>query len=359
MSLQFNGGMLRLARQYRGFQQRDLAEEIGVDAAILSRAENKALVPSDHVIGKCAEHLRVPRSFFFTQFEPSGIPLSFHAMWRKRQSVSQRDRDRVLAEANIRGFHLRQLLSSVELNPELALPRYEPGEYDDDCREIAKLVRRAWALPAGPLIDLTSYVERSGVFVFHVDLDYVDVDGLTVRLPATPPCIFLNKNLPADRMRFTLAHELGHLVMHQIPTPEMERQANEFASGLLLPVDDLRPYFQQSRRIDLALLAHLKPQWRVSMQSLLYAAGDMKVIGPGQAQMLWKMFSAHRYRLREPPELDFPRECTALDKRLIEAHLADLGYTLDELSTLLVFRPEDLQEMYNLPQPRNGLRVVS
>lgn len=359
MSPEFNGSMLRLARQYRGFHQKELAEAIGVDAAILSRAENDALVPAEHVIERCAKYLGVPVEFFSAGFHPTGAPLSFHSMWRKRQAATQRDIDRVLAEANIRGFQLRRLLQSVALNPDLPLPHFEPGEYDNDCREIARFVRRAWGVPAGPLINLTGFIERAGIFVFHMDLERADVDGLTVRLPGMPPCIFLNKHLPADRMRFTLAHELGHLVMHRVPSPEMEKQAHEFASGLLIPADDIRPYFRGVRRIDLALLAHLKPQWRVSMQSLLYAARDLGYVGPGQAQTLWKIFSANRYKLREPPELDFPHETTTLDKRLIEVHLSDLGYTMEELGRTLVFEPEDLCELYGLPKPRNGLRVVS
>ena len=356
---EFSGSMLRIARQYRGFQQKELADAIGVDAAILSRAENGALVPSAHVIEKCAEHLKVPIEFLRTDFNPTGMPMSFHPMWRRKQSILQRERDRVLAEVNIRGFHLRRLLFSVAVTPDLPLPKYDPGEYGNDPREIAKLVRRAWAMPAGPLQNLTAYIERAGVFVFHIELRDIDVDGLTVRLPGTPPCIFLNSSLPADRMRFTLGHELGHLVMHDVPTPEMEKQAHAFASGLLIPENDIRPYFESVRRIDLAFLAHLKPQWRVSMQSLLYAASELGYVGPGQAQTLWKTFNAKNYKLREPPELDFPHEPTTLDKRLIEAHTHELGYTIEQLASALVWKQDDLCEMYGLQKPRNGLRVVT
>ena len=357
MSPVFNGSMLRLARQYRGFHQKELAESISVDAAILSRAENKALVPADHVLEKCARELRFPHAFLFEDFHPTGLPLSFHPMWRKRQAVSQRDIDRVLAGANIRAFHLRRLLQSVSVEPELPFPHIEPGEYGNDCRRIALLMRRAWGAPAGPLHNLTSYIERSGVFVFHVDLEHIDVDGLSVRLPGQQPFILLNQHLPADRMRFTLAHEYGHLVMHRVPSEDMEKQANDFASGLLLPADDVRPYFV-GKRIDLQLLANLKPLWRVSMASLLVAARELGYIGPGQYQTLWKIFSANRYRLREPPELDFVAEETTLDRRVIDAHMRDLGYSLSELSELLAFESDDICDMYRLPKPRGGLRVV-
>ena len=82
---------------------------------------------------------------------------------------------------------------------------------------------------------MTGYIERAGIFVFHADLELIDVDGLTLRLPGLPPIIVLNRHLLGDRLRFTLAHELGHLVMHSVPSPNMEKEANEFASELLMP----------------------------------------------------------------------------------------------------------------------------
>ena len=354
---EFNGAMLRLARQFRGFHQKELAELVGVDAAYLSRSENGALEPSSLIVSKCAEALRVKKTFFEFGHRPAGLPLSFHSMWRKRQSVSQREIDRVLADANIRALHLRALMPSIVFQPELVLPHYEPSEYGDDCREIAKLVRRAWSAPPGPLHNLTDYVERAGTFVFHADLDKIDVDGLSLRLPGLPPIIVLNRHLPADRMRFTLAHELGHLIMHLIPSPDMEKEANAFASGLLLPADDLRPYFR-GRRIDVQLLARLKPEWRVSMAALLYAADELGYLGPGQKQFLWKKFSAMGYRRIEPPELDFPQESTSLDKGLIEAHLSELKYTIGDIAEMLAIETDDIYEMYGLSKPRHGLRIV-
>jgi Zn-dependent peptidase ImmA (M78 family) len=159
-------------------------------------------------------------------------------------------------------------------------------------------------------------------------------------------------------MRFTLAHELGHVIMHPIPTQEMEKQANDFAGALLIPREDVRQYFAGVRRVDIAVLAHLKPQWRVSMAALMHAARDEGFISPGQFQGLWKQFSARRYRLREPPELDFPHEGTTLDKRLIEAHTNELGYSVPELARALVVTENDLIDLYGLPKPKAGLRLV-
>lgn len=352
--------MLRLARQFRGFQQKELAERAHVDAAIISRAENGAVVPSEGVISRLARELNVPATLFGFSFQPIGLPISYHPMWRKRQSVSQKETDRVLADANMRGLHLRRLLPSVGFEPELTIPRIEPGEYENNCREVARLVRRAWGMPAGPVGNLTEYVERAGIFVFHVDLEKnVDVDGLTLRLAGLPPVIVLNSRMPADRMRFSLAHELAHLVMHPVPTPEMEKQANEFASELLLPSNDLRGEFV-GRKVDLKLLAQLKPEWRVSMGALLYAAGQLRAIGPGQSQSLWRQYSARGYKSSgEPPELNFPVEKPSLGAYLVRAHIDELGYSFSEMTELLGLPEDDLRAMYDLPMPRRGLRVVN
>ena len=216
----------------------------------------------------------------------------------------------------------------------------------------------AWAIPSGALVDLTGYIERAGIFVFHADLEPIDVDGLTLRLPGLPPIIVLNNYLGKPRDVMTLAHELGHLIMHSVPSPDMEKEANEFASALLIPADDIRPYLQ-GRRIDLSLLALLKPVWRVSMAALLGTAKNLNYLGPGQAQSLWKLFSARRYRLRVPYEFDIPVEKTNLDQQLISAHISGLGYSMDDLGKLLSFSSEDIYSMYNIPLPRKGLRLVT
>ena len=80
-------------------------------------------------------------------------------------------------------------------------------------------------MPAGPIPDLTAWIERAGIFVIHANLPDAAMDGVTIRAPDAPPCIFLNRSQPADRMRFSLAHELAHLVMHRIPDPNMEAEA--------------------------------------------------------------------------------------------------------------------------------------
>ncbi|MFX5225882.1 ImmA/IrrE family metallo-endopeptidase, partial [Acinetobacter baumannii] len=96
------------------------------------------------------------------------------------------------------------------------------------------------------------------------------VSGVTIKVPGLNPCIFIDKNMPSDRQRFTLAHELGHAIMHKLPSENMEDEANRFASALLMPSKDIRPYL--TGKITLEKLATLKLVWKVSMNALLKTA---------------------------------------------------------------------------------------
>lgn len=362
--MSYNGELLRLARQYRGFNQRELARVLRIEPSTVSRVENGIVEPSADFKHQAAEYLKFPAEFFEQTDAVYGLPLSVHpSMWRKKAAASQHDIDRALAELNIRLMHLRRLIRAVEYQPAFPIPQLDIEAYKGNIEAVAAAVRQTWLMPAGPVQNLTTRIEMAGCFVIHANLGDAAIDGVTLRAPGTPPCIFLNRDQPADRMRFSLAHELGHLVLHRVPSPDMEEEANAFAGAFLAPARDIRPYFSR-RRLDLPLLASLKPEWRMAMAALLYRAKQLGLVNDNQARYLWQQFNIHKIRLREPPELDFPVEPASLMPTLIKLHSNELGYTLDNLQTLLIMYADELAEFHDLQEPtlppgRPRLRLVS
>jgi len=344
-----NGEMLRLARQRRGLRQTEAARRLGIEQSLLSRIENGLTEASDEILSGAERVYETRRAFFFQNDPVLGAPVSVHPMWRRKADVTARELDAVVAELNIRIMHLRRFLEGIELAHSTDIPRLGLDEYDGP-EVIAGIVRAHWKVPSGPLRDLTALVERAGALVCHSRLEGASISGVTFQASGVPPLIVLSREQPADRMRFTLAHELGHLVMHRFPSPDMEREANEFASALLMPAKDIRPYFR-SQKIDLALLASLKPEWRTAMQALLMRATALDCLTKNQAQYLWKQINARRLRLREPPELDFPHEEPSIIPMILTTHRESLGYGLDELGVLLNERSADLMDMYPIEQP--------
>lgn len=356
----FNGEMFRLGRQFRGLTQKDFAEAIGAEPSTVSRVENGVAQATAEMAEKAAATLALPLEFFRQPERPYGLPMSVHPMWRAKAAVPQYLIDQALAELNLRVMHVRRLIRSVEYEPVMPLPEIDLSEAGGDPEEVAALVRRTWMMPAGPVVELTQWVERAGCFVMHTELPDSAMSGVTLRVPDMRPCIFLNRTMPADRLRHTLAHELGHLIMHRYPSENMEREANAFAAAFLMPAHDIRPVFT-GKKVDLRLFATLKPEWRVSMQSLLYRAGTLGFVNDNQSRYLWQQFNMKKLKFREPPELDFEVEKPTLVSKLFALHMETLGYSVADLAAVAVLYETDIMNLYGIGdagQKRPLLRVV-
>jgi Zn-dependent peptidase ImmA (M78 family) len=113
------------------------------------------------------------------------------------------------------------------------------------------VIRRAWKLGHEPISSLIDILEAHGVRVFASRGCDKAFDGLMMHLDAGTakwPIILIDDQWPGDRQRFTLAHELGHLVLHgRLAAKEAagsslkeETACNRFAGAFLLPGDVLR-----------------------------------------------------------------------------------------------------------------------
>lgn len=357
-NLALRGEMLGLRRRMLNMSQADLATRTGIAQGTLSKIEQGIKEASHEHAARLAAALNCPVSFFHQAGREYGPPMSAHAMFRKKASIGQKVIDQVIAQLNVRISHARKFLSSVDMEPELPLPLYDLDDFEGDPERIADHVRRAWLMPRGPVRSLTDYVERAGCLVIQCDLEEARIDGVSYRIAGLPPIIFLNRNQPADRMRFSLAHELGHIVMHAYPSLAMEEEANRFASAFLLPAADIGP---ELRGLTIDKTAYLKPVWRTSMASLIYRASDLGCIDRFKAEYLWRQMATRGFRAREPQMLDFERERTSVIDALVDHTVNEMGYTPEDLTNLLHLHFDELSAMYKLKTPgekQTGLRVV-
>lgn len=354
------GDLLRLARHLRGLTQKNLAEKFGLAQAVYSRMENGLVEIDNLIVIQAARIFDLPEDFFDLKETIFGPPVSVHTMLRGDSRVTARDVDMITAEINLRLFHLRQFLENVDHNPTLEMPRLDVEQYESPAR-IAETVRLHWQVPSGPVKNLTRLLERAGVIVGYSDFHGAGVSGVTFAAPGKPPMVLLNPNHPADRVRFTLAHELGHIVMHRFPTPQMEDEANEFASVFLFPKKNLREALR-GRKITLALLASLKMEWKISMQGILFAAQREKLITQNQARYLWAQISSRGWRTREPASLDFAHDPPTVLPSILKAHSDDLGFSKTEIVQLSHVYEHEFARLYpygDIQTERPRIRIVN
>ena len=360
MGEQFNPEMLLLARQYRGQSQSDVAKLARINQGYYSRIENGLLPgePAGDTVDRLSVALRFPRGFFYQYDRVYGLPISIHPMHRKRADVGERALQQLHAELNVRLAHLRRLLKATEFTQERPLPKIDVDDGGGP-EKVAATVRLAWGLPPGPVANLTECAERSGVLVVWCRFS-ANVDGVTLHSSDLPPCIFLNASAPADRMRFSLAHEIGHLVMHKVPTDDMENEAHAFARALLIPARDIKAHLIDG--VTLESLTRLKAYWKVSIQALLYRAKELGYVTEYQSEYLWRKISALGWRTREPADTDFPHERPEVFHRLIDIHIEDFWYSREELAAALNASEEDVSYLYGIhrspDRPGTRLRIV-
>jgi Zn-dependent peptidase ImmA (M78 family)/DNA-binding XRE family transcriptional regulator len=349
-----NPEMVTLARESRGLTQTEAAGLLGISQARLSKIEAGLLLPvPGDLVSKMAQDFHYPEQFFTLKDRVLGSGTSeyFH---RKRRATSARVLRQIYAELNTVIINISRLLRSVEIDDEI--PHFDPDEWTPT--EIAQFVRSQWHLPSGPVGNVVDAIENAGGIVVACDFGTPHVDAISRCVLGLPRIFFVNSNLPGDRQRLTLAHELGHVVMHSLPHEDMEQQAYQFAAEFLMPKDAIKAQFS---RVDIPRLAAMKPYWKVSMAALLMRARDLGKISPRMERDLWMKLSKAGYKTREPADLDIPREEPRLLNEVIGIHSEKLGYNLSELSRLIVLCEDEAQERYGIDKTGSGsqkLRLV-
>lgn len=341
----FNPEMLVIARKARGLTQQQVASRLSMGQPNYSKIEAGMVSAPDEMIEKLPEALHYPKDFFFKtgRFLGIGPTVIYHRM---RQGISNKLLERTEAQINVRRMQIESLLRSVDI-AECKIPSYdldEPGRQLTP-EDVARAVRASWFFPSGPVRNLVKAVEDAGGIVIPYEFGTKQIDGLSQWVPPLPPLFFLNANIPGDRWRFSLAHELGHVIMHSIPRPDMEKEANRFAAELLMPSRDVGSSLQF---ITLNKLVDLKMYWRVSMQALLYRAKDLGSLPERKVYYFFMQMSKAGYRTTEP--VDIPREQPSMLSEIIQAYLKELNYTIPEICEILAIYEDEFAALYGSNQ---------
>ncbi len=323
-----NAEMLTLARESRGMTQTELAAVTGISQGYISKAENGMQVMAPDKAATIAAALNYAPSILSCDDSVQGIDALFH---RKLKSVPVSKLRQTQAEINVRRLQVRRLLKGIAIDAPNSFPRLDPEEVGGP-EEVARLVRRAWRLPLGPIPDLARLLEAAGGVVVTMAFATDKVSAAAMWPHADErPMFFVNKNHNAERQRFSLAHELAHIVMHDVPAPELEEQADKFAAEFLMPQAEVKPQLT-AHRLNLARLIDIKHYWKVSIAFVAKRAKDLGAVTERQARSLFQMLNARGYLKKEP--FPIPAETPQTLDNALRLHVVDHSYSLNELGAL-------------------------
>ena len=345
-----NAAMLVLARESRGMTQAELSQIMKRDSdgrpvsqGYVSKAEAGRLEVSGPRLSLYAAALGYPAAVLCTDPHVHGVGVGL-VHHRKKASLGAPALRRIHAELALARMQTRGLSALAGGEHRHSFHRIAVDEFDT-ASDAAMVLRREWRLAPGAVPQLVRLIEDAGGLVLVRDLGSRELDAVTQWIDGDPPLFLINKHAPADRFRFSLGHELGHVIMHGEPgvTAVQERQADEFASEFLLPASAIRIELKQGR-MDLPRLLGLKHRWGVSMAALLRRASTLGVISDWQYRNLMIEMSALGYRTQEPSDLirESPRFIPALVARL----RSDLGYHVNQLADAAGLLPDEFARLY-------------
>lgn len=322
-----NPKQLIIAREYRGYNQTELAREIkGLSQSNLSKYEKGIDILSDEILMKIVELLDFPFDFFTKKISN----FSENANYRKRATINKGDRAQIDITCKLIGYVIDQMSDELEY-PTFNLPMIdiEEGfipEY------IAQYTRKLLGIE-GPVKDINKILEKNGIIIVDFDFDTSLFDGVSFISDHGYPIIIVNKNCSNDRKRFSISHELGHIIMHSAITnlyPDhrnKEQEANIFASEFLMPSADIKYGLRGLKMTD---LSELKRYWLTSMSSIVRRAYDLGCIPQDRYKYLNIELSRSGFKRKEPIEvyIDSPK----IFLTAYEMYKNELGYTKDDLS---------------------------
>jgi transcriptional regulator with XRE-family HTH domain len=200
----FNHHMMILARDSRGLTQADLAAKLQIGQGTLSKYEAGLNEPPSSFVAELASCLNFEAAFFYEPGRPYGLP-PFH--YRRRKKLSAKALARIVAEMNIRRFHLMKLLTSFEWKTNAFIPEIDPDEYRGrgaarlTAEDIARHIREMWMLPSGPIPNMVELLESNGGIVIPCDFGNDLIDAMSQWIDGLPVLFFVNINAPTDRLR--------------------------------------------------------------------------------------------------------------------------------------------------------------
>ena len=348
-ALKISPDMLSLAREYRGMTQKDLAAAASITQPQIAQMENgQTNSASANTINAVIEALGFPIEFFELQETKIGFGSS-SVFYRKKSKITAADRRVIQSKVNLHRIALKKMLNAVDIKPTLNLLTVdlESGKTPIDA---ANLIRSTWNIPDGPIQDLTKLLERAGIVIIECDFGTKYIDGTTIWNMDAPPTIYVNKDLSPDRYRFTIAHELGHLVMHEDHNEDMENQADQFASELLMPKQFFSPYVSRFHGAPkLHELSALKGMWKVSIAAMIERMHQLNFISQEKRKVLYIMMNQQKIRQVEPNS--FEKEKPALLEKIFNAAVIDGDIDMKNLSSYFLLPNECVKELYfSLPQ---------
>ena len=278
---------LRRARVMRGLSMDALCALMNneITKQTVSKYEKGKMMPGSANLILLSNALGVPVDYFFREKSCTISAVEFRKKARlgvrKVESIKEEIRDSLEKYMEIE--EICDLRSRFE-NPVGMIEVSEKG----DVRKVVEKLKAAWNLGDDAIFSAVDLLESHNVKVLQIDVDDDAFDGLSgyVNDNHELPFVVVRKGNSVERKRFTLLHELGHIVMNfvaDLAQDTVEHLCHFFASEMLISTQRFVELIGERRPfISLKELKAIQEDYGISVEALMYKAKDLGVISEGR-----------------------------------------------------------------------------
>lgn len=350
------------AREARAMSMGDLADKIGVTRQSVSKYEKGIISPSPQVLQSISLLLNFPVDFFYkneTEVTAGQSPLFF----RSKSNIAKKTKkacqyqvkwiDEVRKELEKYVDFIKRDVPTIDVN-------YEDLTFDD-IEEMALTVRKDWGLGDDPINDLIGVLENHGIVVSQFATSELSscngIDGFSSWKDGYPYIIYNPIQKSAVRIRFSILHELGHLIMHSSISEDdsvkkeiidlADSQADRFAAAFLLPATS---FPNDIRGTSLVSLENVKRKWGAAMSTIIRRCETLHLLTDNQINYLKRQMTINKYWYREPLDdvllVKPPEVLQDAISLLVDNNIV----TRDKFINACALSPRDLQDICSLPE---------
>lgn len=338
----------------------DLAEIVGVTRQAISKYERGISKPTIDVLLAISKSLNFPLEFFYkNEFETmaKSSPLFF----RSNANIAKKSKTACKSFIKLTNDVKIQLEDYVDFPcVELSVTDLD---YEDlsfaDIENLALQVRKAWGIDNAPVGDLIGLLENNGVIVSQLYADekvFKGIDAFSCWKNATPYILYNPSRKSAVRIRFSILHEVGHLIMHSSLSEEdatkkavidfVDQQADQFAAAFLMPVTSFPDEIYGS---SLAAMTVIKEKWGVSISAILKRCESLGLLTDNQLTYLKKQMTIKKYWHKEPLDDQIKLSGPELLRDAVLMLIENKILSKESFLSLTALSNEDLKSICALP----------
>jgi len=273
-----------------------------VSKVALSKYERGIIKPSNKVLAAIAKALNVKT--INLAVEPI-VKVEFIA-YRKGSGLSKKEQSNVesLVTSELEDRVKIQDLLFASSKPNLPVKNFKVNSIED-IESFSVELRSKWKLGLDPIGNFTELLENNFVHVMLINGDK-PFDGISALAFANETllkaaAVVSKKNIPGERQRLNLAHELGHIVLDVPKGLDEEKVAFRFGGAFLAPKETVlkavgtrREHFQPRE------LFILKKIFGISIQALLFRLKDLDIISQTSFSNWYRIINKNNWKKNEP-----------------------------------------------------------